>query len=240
MAINAGLLRRPSDRGLFLTAAVGFPLLVFIGYFRSYYFSSFFPDSARVLNSLVHFHGVVMTTWVLYFAAQIALVRTKNIKLHMTLGLVGIALAALVVVVGLMTAYDSHIVRQTAPPGMHPYGFMLIALTDLLIFILLFGGAIILRKRSREHKALMLLTAINFMPAAVVRLPFIPMETMILWAYGIPDLIAITSLVWLSVKHRKLNKIHAAAVFFLIVSHPVRIILTGSQTWIDFVSWVVQ
>ena len=238
MAINTSVLRRPSDRGLFLIAAIAFPLLVLAGYFKSYYFGSFFGNT--VPNSLVHFHGVVMTTWVLFFTTQIALVRTKNVRAHMTLGLVGVALASLVVAVGLATAYDSHIVRKTAPPGMHPYGFMLIALTDLIVFIAIFGAAIILRKRPVEHKALMLLTAINFMPAAIARLPFIPQETIILWAYGIPDLVAITSLVWLSVKHRRFNKIYAAAVLLLIVSHPVRIALTGSQTWIDFVAWVVR
>ena len=238
MAINQNILRRPSDRGLFLAAAIAFPLLVLAGYFRSYYFGSFFGNT--VPNSLVHFHGMVMTAWVLFFTTQIALVRTKNVRIHMTLGMIGVALASLVVMVGLATAYDSHIVRQTAPPGMHPYGFMLIALTDLILFMLFFGAAIVLRKRPVEHKALMLLTAINFMPAAVVRLPFIPMETMILWAYGIPDLVALTSLVWLSIKHRKFNKIYAAAVLLLIVSHPVRIVLTGSQTWIDFVGWIVN
>lgn len=238
MAINSNVLRRPSDRGLFLTAAIAFPLLVLAGYFRSYYFSSFFGIS--VTNSLVHLHGIVMTAWVLFFTTQIALIRTKNFKLHMTLGMIGVALAALVVTVGFATAYDSHIVRQTAPPGIHPYGFMLIALFDLGNFILIFGAAIILRKRPTEHKALMLLTAINFMPAAVVRLPFIPMETMILWAYGIPDLAAIASLVWISIKHRKFNKIYAAAVLLLIVSQPVRIILMGSPTWINFLVWIVQ
>jgi hypothetical protein len=239
MANNAGIIRRPSDRGLFLAAAIGFPLLVLIGFSRSYYFSSFFGGSA-VPNGLVHFHGVVMSLWVAFFATQIALVRTKNTKLHMTLGMVGIGLAALVVAVAFATAYDSHIVRQTAPPGMHPYGFMLIALSDLLLFIVFFGSAILFRKRPTEHKALMLMTAINFMPASVVRLPFIPEQTMILWAYGIPDLVALSCLVWFSIKHRKINKVFAAAVLLLIVSQPVRIILTGSQTWIDFVSWVVQ
>lgn len=238
MAINASVLRRPSDRGLFLAAAVAFPLLVLAGYFKSYYFGSYFGNT--VPNSLVHFHGMVMTSWVLFFTTQIALVRTKNVRVHMTLGMVGVALAALVVAVGFATAYDSHIVRKTAPPGMHPYGFMLIALTDLIIFIIIFGAAIILRKRLTEHKALMLLTAINFMPAAIARMPFLPLETIILWAYGIPDLIAIASLVWLSVRHRKFNKIYAAAVLLLVVSHPVRIILTGSQTWIDFIAWVVE
>src|SRR5918998_5069911 len=105
MAINANVLRRPSDRRLFLAAAVLFPLVVLAGYFKSYYFSPFF-DLPPVANLLVHAHAAVMTLWVAYFSAQIALIRTRNVRLHMTMGLVGIALAVLVVVVGTATAYD--------------------------------------------------------------------------------------------------------------------------------------
>src|SRR5258707_11724402 len=86
MAINANILRRPSDRGLFLTAAILFPLLVLVGYFKSYYFSAFF-DVRPVANALVHVHAVVMTLWVVYFTTQIALIRSKNVKLHMTMGM---------------------------------------------------------------------------------------------------------------------------------------------------------
>ena len=116
MAINANLIRRPSDRNLFLWAAIAFPLVVFIGYFRSYYFSPFF-DVKPIANGLVHAHGIVMSLWVVYFTAQTVLIRTKNVRLHMTLGMAGIALAALVVVVGMLTAYDAHVVRATAPSG---------------------------------------------------------------------------------------------------------------------------
>ena len=240
MAINAGLLRRPSDRGIFLTAAVGFPLLILIGYFKSYYFNSFFTDARAIPNTLVHFHGVVMTLWVIYFAAQIALIRTKNVKLHMTLGMAGIALAALVVVVGLATAYDSHVVRMTSPPGVNPHAFMFIAVADMTMFVLFFGAAILFRKRPAEHKSLMLLTAINFMPAAVVRLPFVPQESMILWAYGVPDLLAVICLTWFSIKHRKFNKIFAAGVVALIASQPLRIIFAGSEIWLQFVGWLAR
>jgi hypothetical protein len=58
-----------------------------------------------------------MSTWVLYFVAQVALVRSKNIKLHMSVGIAGIALAAIVVVVGMATAWDAHMVRGMAPAG---------------------------------------------------------------------------------------------------------------------------
>src|ERR687890_369630 len=115
MAINANQLRRPSDRGLFLAAAILFPLVVLAGYFKSYYFSAFF-DVRPVANTLVHAHGAVMTLWVVYFTAQIALIRTRNVRLHMTMGMAGVALAAVVVVVGLATAYDAQLVRHSAPP----------------------------------------------------------------------------------------------------------------------------
>src|SRR6266404_4668362 len=152
MAINANILRRPSDRGLFLTAAILFPLLVLVGYFKSYYFSAFF-DVRPVANALVHVHAAVMTLWVVYFTTQIALIRSKNVKLHMTMGMAGIALAALVVVVvGLVTAYDAHLVRAAAPAGINPHGFFVIPVFDMLLFVIFFAGAIYYRKRPAEHK----------------------------------------------------------------------------------------
>ena len=55
MAINADVLirRRPSDRALFWAAAIGFPLLVLIGYPRTYYFSPLFAHKP-LANNLIH------------------------------------------------------------------------------------------------------------------------------------------------------------------------------------------
>lgn len=250
MAINQNLLnsnflrekvlRRPSDRALFLAAAVLFPLLVLIGYFKTYYFSAFFSDARPMANALVHAHAVVMSLWVLYFAAQIALVRTKNIKLHMTMGMVGIALAVLVVVVGMATAYDSHIVRHTAPPGLNPYSFMIVPIFSVALFIIYFAGAIYYRKRPAEHKTLMLLTAFNFLPAALVRIPPIGENFGIFGAFAAADLLAIVCLVLYSLKHRKFNKVFGLGVLLLIVSHPLQIFVGMSENWIRFVGWAVS
>ena len=110
MATNVNALQpRLADRKLFLITAIGFPLLVLIGYFKSYYFSAFFADVQPVANALVHAHGIIMSAWVIYFVAQFALIRTKNIKLHMTMGMAGIALAAIVVISGMATAYDAQL-----------------------------------------------------------------------------------------------------------------------------------
>ena len=238
MAINANvLMRRPSDRNFFLLAAVMFPLLVLLGYFKTYYFSTFF-DVPSVANALVHFHGIVMSVWVLYFVAQVILIRTKNIKLHMTMGFVGIALAAIVVIVGMATAYDAQLVRHAAPPGANPHSFFILPAGDMTLFVLFFAGAIYYRKRPTEHKTLMLMTAINFLPAAFFRTPFIPLEYLNLWAFGLAGVLAVICLIWHSIKHRKVNKVFFTAVVILIGAAALRFPFAETQIWLNFVSWI--
>ena len=237
MAMNPILIKRPSDRSLFLLAAIGFPLIVLAGYFKSYYFSAFF-DVPPVANKLVHFHGITMSVWVIYFVAQIVLIRTKNVKLHMTMGMVGIGLAALVIVVGLATAYDSQLVRNSAPPGANPHEFFILPVGDMVLFAIFLGGAIYYRKRPAEHKSLMLLTAINFLPAAIFRMPLSPPEYTLFVAFGTASLIALACLVWHTWKHQKLNKVFAAGVVLLILGLPVRLAFAKTELWNGFTTWL--
>ena len=237
MAASVQTIRRASDRGLMIAAEALFPLLVLAGYFRSYYARPFF-DNPPFANSLVHFHAIVMTIWVLYFTAQIALVRTKNLKLHMTMGLSGVFLAAVVIVVGMVTAWDSHIVRATAPPGMNPHGFFIVPVLDMLFFAVFFAGAIYYRKKPEQHKTLMLMTAINFSPAAFARLPIFPPELFILQALALPALVGLVCFAWHSWKHRKFNWVFAIALFAFIASGPLRVVFAGTETWLGFVGWL--
>ncbi len=239
MAVNANLLPGQSDRRLFLIAAIGFPLLVLAGYFKSYYFSAFF-DVRPVANALVHAHGIVMTTWVIYFVAQVALIRSKNIKLHMSMGMAGIALAALVVIVGLATAYDAQLVRQSAPPGADPHSFFIIPVGDMLLFVIYFAGAIYYRKRPLEHKSLMLMTAINFLPAALFRIPIVPESYTLLFVFGITVMFAISCLAWFKLKHGKFNYVFAAATVLFIVALPLRLVLAETAIWHSFTNWLAS
>ena len=239
MAINVNALSpRLADRKLFLAAAIGFPLVVLVGYFKSYYGSALFSDARPIANTLVHFHGLVMSAWVLYFVAQVALIRTKNVKLHMTMGMAGVVLALLVIVVGMATAYDAQLVRGAAPPNANPHAFFIFPVSDMSFFVIFFAAAIYFRKRAAEHKSLMLLTAINFIPAALFRLPVVPPEHMVWWAFGVPALLAITILAWHTWKHGKLNKVFAAGVALLVIAVPLRPIVSQTSAWLSFVGWL--
>lgn len=239
MEANSNLPVRPADKNLFIAAAFGFPLLVLIGYFKSYYFSRFF-EVEQVTSAYIHAHAVVMSVWVVYFAAQIALIRSKNVKLHRTFGLAGIALAAIVVVTGLAAAFDAHIVRRHAPFGINPHGFFIIPVSGMVLFVLFFAAAIYYRKRPAEHKSLMVMTAINFLPPAFARIPVVPPEFTIFWAFGAADLLALAFLGIYSWKRRRLNKTLLAAVLIFIVSKPLTIFLADTEIWLGFVTLLEQ
>ena len=239
MAVNAITLRRPTDRGLFLIAAISFPLLVLIGYFKSYYGRGLF-EGVHVPSTLAHVHGIVMSAWVLYFVAQVWLVRLKNIKLHMTMGFAGIGLAALAVITGITAAYYAHLVEGRAPGGLDPRGFFIIPAGDMLLFVLFFAGAIYHRKKAAIHKSLMLMTALNFLPPALARIPVVAPEFTILWAFGLTSIIGISILVYQKIVHGKIVGLFAAALGLFIFALPFRMWFSGTETWLNFAGWLAS
>jgi hypothetical protein len=77
-------------------------------------------------------HGLVFTSWLALFFAQVVLVAAHRTDVHRRLGVAGGALAALVAAVGVVTA----VVRAkqgAAPPGFPPLAFLAIPLTDMLV-----------------------------------------------------------------------------------------------------------
>jgi len=219
-----------SDRNFYLAAAILFPALVFGAYFQSYYFRPIFTDKP-LASWMVHAHGIVMSVWVLYFSAQIGLIRIRSYKLHMTMGFAGIALAGLVVLVGFLAAYDMHVVRYEAPGGIEPYTFFFLPISDLFFFASFLAGAVYWRKSPAEHKSLMLMTAINFLPPALGRLSPVPPQFTILWALGVPSLIAVGCLLWHSWRHGKVNRVFAVAVLAFVLGYPARIFIANTQLW---------
>src|SRR5436190_6759481 len=101
---TARRVRLSFEHRFFLTVAVLYPLITVIGFAPSYYFKTLF-HTPPLSSLLVHVHGFVMSLWVLLFSVQAVLVSAKRIKLHITLGIFGIGLAAAVVVIGSMTNY---------------------------------------------------------------------------------------------------------------------------------------
>ena len=238
MATTPNFNRRISDRPLYLLAAVVIPLIVLAGFARTYYLKGFFATPA-LPSLIVHIHGVVMTAWVALFIVQVTLVAKRRTKIHQRLGVLGGVLAALVVIVGVLTAL--YAAARGATPGPPALSFLIVPLGDMLIFSILIGAALYFRKRLDIHKRLMLLAAINLTTPAIARIPlnFITNGGPLAF-FGLTDLCLIGFVAFDTIRHRRLHPALLWGSLLIIVLQPVRILLAGTDAWISFAAALVR
>ena len=239
MAINEAAERRAFERRFFLAIAILFPIVVLIGFGPTYYLKGLFP-SPPIPRLVIHLHGLVMAAWVLLFFVQVYMIRSTRIKVHQRLGLLGVALGLVIIVTGFITAvaaakYGS----SSTPPGVKPLEFLIVPFFDVLVFAVLFAAAVYYRRNAPNHKRLMLLTVLNFLPAAIARFPFgLTASYGPLWFFGVPDILAIAFVIGDTWRHGKLNKVFLGGAIFLIASHWLRLPLSTTETWLSFATWV--
>jgi hypothetical protein len=233
------LRRRHFDRRLFLAAAIAFPIIVLAGFGRTYYFMRLF-DAPPLSSAIVHVHGLLMTAWVALFATQVWFISSKRVRLHQRLGYIGIGLAALIIAVGLVTAlraakYGS----SSTPPGAAPMAFLIVPLFDLVMFAILFGGAVYFRRRPAVHKRLMLLTAINFLPPALARIPMPALQALgPLWFFGFPAVVALVCVGLDSWRNARVSGVLLAGTILLIVSYILRLAIMSTGAWLETAKWL--
>ena len=237
MAATPRVPTRVNDRRLYILAAILTPLIVLLGFARSYYLKPFF-NTPDIPGWIVHLHGVVMTAWVLLFVIQVSLVATRRTRIHQRLGILGAGLAALVVIVGVSTALFS--AARGSLPGVDGLRFLVIPLGDMLIFAILISLALYYRRKLDVHKRLMLLAAINILTPAIAR---IPLDFIInggpLVFFGLTDLCLIAVVAFDTFKHRRLHPVFLWGSIFLIAMQPLRILIAGTDVWLAFASSLV-
>jgi len=238
MAATPRLPTRINDRRLYILAAILTPLIVLAGFARTYYLKPFFntPDLA---GRIVHLHGIVMTAWVVLFVTQISLVATRRTKIHQRLGVLGGVLAALVVIVGVLTAL--YAAARGASPGPPALSFLIIPLGDVLVFSILIGLALYYRRKLDVHKRLMLLAAITLLTPAIARIPFnFIINGGPLVFFGLTDLCLLACVAFDTFKHRRLHPVFLWGTVFVIAMQPLRLLLAGTDAWMGFAAALVR
>lgn len=237
MAIDQKIHHIGKDRRIYTWAAVGFVLIVLTGFARTYYLKGLFGTPA--LPRLLHLHGLVMTSWVILFVAQVRLVAARRTDLHRRLGVIGGVLAGLVIVVGVATGIDA--ARRGASPGPPPLVFLVVPLGEMLMFAIFVGAALYFRRRSEIHKRLMLLSIGSLMAAAVARIPLEFIRTGgPLAFFGLTDLFILACIAFDTVKHRRLHPAFGWGALALIASQPLRLMLASTDVWMRFATWLTQ
>ena len=238
MVTSPNIHRRISDRPLYLLAAIVVPLIVLAGFARTYYLKGLF-STPPIPSRFVHFHGIVMTAWVALFIVQVSLVAKRRTKTHQRLGVLGAVLAALVVVVGTLTAlYAAARGHTPGPPALQ---FLVVPLGDMVVFGILVGAALYYRRRLDVHKRLMLLAAVNMLAPAIARIPlsFIANGGPLAF-FGLTDLCLVAFIAFDTIRHRRLHPAFLWGALFIIVMQPLRILLAGTDAWLHFAAALVR
>jgi hypothetical protein len=144
-------------------------LVVFIGFSRTYYLAALF-DAKPLAAPIVHVHGAAFTCWILLFVIQTVLVGRGHRRTHRTLGLLGLALAPLIVLLGVLVALEM-LHRFATTPGFDSPLIFAVALSEVAGFAVPVWIGLRLRRRPDFHKRLTLIGTIAMTTAGFGRWP---------------------------------------------------------------------
>jgi hypothetical protein len=203
-------------------------VIVFVGFMRTFYLSSYFGRPAP--SSLRALHGAVFSAWVVLFAIQTTLIAVGRRDVHRKLGYAGALLAALMVPLGLVLAIDN--ARQGhAPPGLQPLPFLIIPVFDMLVFAPLVAAAVYYRRQAAMHKRPMLVATLSLLGAAMARVTGTPGAGGPPVFFGVPDLLILCGVFY---DRRTLGRVHPAYKWgggLVVGSQVLRLALMGTGLW---------
>ena len=153
----------------YLQMALAISLTTFAGFWFTYFGPNVrgtYPQAALA----VHVHGWSFFGWSLLLPLQAGLMHARRVRLHRTLGLASVALAALMVTTGLLVIGVQMPAALTSaePTFFALFGPMIFA--TLVLFAGFYVAALRIRRNGAYHKRLMLVASAAGMGAAMFRL----------------------------------------------------------------------
>jgi hypothetical protein len=145
---------------------------VFAGFGMTYWFplaSGSFPSAPPV----VHLHGWIFSAWMILLVVQSALVSSRNVALHRSLGTFGIALATAVLFMGSLISLLGLSGGVNNPSGDF-FDAMYLSFMAMLGFGILFTLSMRNTRRPDVHKRLMLFAILPLLPPGVNRFYMVP------------------------------------------------------------------
>jgi hypothetical protein len=143
----SAVVSRSSDRVFFgVMTGVAFAV-IFVGFARTFFLKPLFDTPA--LEPPVLVHAVVATLWPLLAISQVLLIRARNYQLHRTLGMVGVVVAALLVI----TIFA--VIIGKPRPTEAARALIIIPMYHMALFPLLVAAGIRFRREAASHKRLM-------------------------------------------------------------------------------------
>lgn len=225
------------DRAFHICMALLFAAIVFVGFARTFFLRNFFTTVP--LRPFLILHGIIFSSWLVLMFVQTALVAAKRTSVHRRLGVGGGLLAALMIVVGILTAI--HAARNGPNETIIPrLRFLVIPLGDISLFAALVCSAFFYRGKPDMHKRLMFLATIDILAPAIARFPFAFISANgPLAFFGGADLVLSACILYDLAIRRQLHPAYLWGGMILVVSQPVRLFIGRSDAWLVFARWLI-
>jgi hypothetical protein len=142
---------------------------VFGGFGMTYWYP-LAAGTFRPAPPVVHLHGFTYFAWMVLLVTQATLVNVRNVALHRSLGMFGIALAMAVIIMGALIT----ILGASRSSGAAAHGIYL-GITAVVGFAFLFTLALRNTRRPEIHRRLILFAMLPLLPPGIHRLYMVPL-----------------------------------------------------------------
>lgn len=151
----------------YVWSALACAAVAFLGFTPTYFAP--LAKGAFDAKPIVHIHGIVFFSWTLFFVYQSWLAASGRTMRHRDIGLIGISFATAMTLLGLIVS----VAGATRAAGLgfldDARHFMVVPVSGILTFAVLFAFAIAYVKNKEVHKRLMLVATASILDAAVAR-----------------------------------------------------------------------
>ncbi len=162
----SGAAREPGH--YYLWASVIVAALAALGFAPTFYLRPMFHSEALALPVVVH--GLLMSSWCVLLIVQASLVAGGRVNWHRRVGVLGAALAAVIVGWGIWLTVRAVAIEGATHVGLKFHYLLGLNVVNMLLFAALVAAAIRWRTRPEYHKRLMLLATVTLLAPALARI----------------------------------------------------------------------
>lgn len=228
----------PADHRFYATMSVVAVAVIGAGFANTY--APKVITGAPPVPAMVHAHAAVFASWLAVFVAQTVLVMRGRVASHMRLGVLGLALAGLMLAVGVATAVTAARLGHRGIPGVEfptRQGFLLLNVASVVVFTSLVAAGWRYRRRPQTHKRLMLAaTVAGLMPPGISRLPFVSGHAALIAALVIAFLLVGPA--YDLVTRRRIHPAYAGLLLAILIVPPVVLAISSTGAWLSLAAWM--
>jgi hypothetical protein len=206
------------------------------------------PVLPQQIAPLVYVHGGLMSCWMILFLLQCGLIIKGNRRLHMRLGKSAVALYAVIVPIGVVTALlQIHYADPGSFPPFGPYRFLTLPLAEIANFAVFVGVAFLFRGRPEVHRPFMMMGTLSVAQAGIGRIAsirnlFFQASNAAFFSTFWGSTVAVLLVLWLVklAMTRRLDRHFAAALALFVASGLLSSYVSTTAWWLQIARWITH